>query len=151
ASRVVSDGAGGAIVVWTDSGGGAGSSVLRAQRVNAAGALLWPVSGIALSPPAVVEVNVKMTSDNAGGAVIAWCDNRNGNFDLFAQRVNASGTALWTANGIAVCNVAGNQVRPRMVSVPSGSVYVCWVDQRNPGAGIYVQLISTQGVPQWTT
>ncbi|TAK53579.1 MAG: hypothetical protein EPO24_14210, partial [Bacteroidetes bacterium] len=45
-----------------------------------------------------------MIDDGAGGAIIAWSDNRNGNYDIYAQRLNAEGIAQWAANGIVLCN-----------------------------------------------
>ena len=43
---------------------------------------------------------------------VEWVDRRTGGVnDIYAQRVDASGSTLWTANGIAVCNAAGAQSR----------------------------------------
>jgi hypothetical protein len=48
-----------------------------------------------------------IVSDNAGGAIIAWRDTRSVNWDVYAQRVNASGVAQWTANGVPLCAATG--------------------------------------------
>src|SRR5262245_4583427 len=45
-------------------------------------------------------------SDGAGGAIVAWQDMRGGvgsPGDIYAQRVNAAGVALWAAQGASVC------------------------------------------------
>ena len=34
-------------------------------------------------------------SDGAGGVIVAWADLRNGNFDVYAQRLNVAGMPLW--------------------------------------------------------
>ncbi len=50
-----------------------------------------------------------ITSDGSGGAIITWYDNRSGNRDIYAQRVNSDGAAQWTADGVAICTASGDQ------------------------------------------
>jgi hypothetical protein len=41
--------------------------------------------------------------DDSGGAYIAWADTREGyQYDLYVQRVDASGNVLWTLDGVRV-------------------------------------------------
>src|SRR5206468_3053271 len=103
---LVSDGTGGAIVAWSDYRSG-GSYDVYAQRVNSAGAVLWTFNGVALCTVAGEQSLPSIAQDGAGGAVVTWQDYRSGQGDIYAQRVNASGTPLWTLDGVAICT-SGN-------------------------------------------
>ena len=59
-------------------------------------------NGTAIGTGANNQVNAVAVPDGAGGAIIAWADNRVNTYDIYAQRVNAWGQALWTANGVPV-------------------------------------------------
>ncbi len=37
-----------------------------------------------------------ITADGSGGAILVWQDDRNGNFDIFAQKVDFTGKIRWT-------------------------------------------------------
>src|SRR5882724_287809 len=50
----------------------------------------------------------QVISDGAGGAIITWVDTRNGAQDIYAQRIDATGTLLWNVDGIAICNAASD-------------------------------------------
>jgi len=38
-----------------------------------------------------------ITGDGSGGAIITWDDHRDGNFNIYAQRINSSAAAQWAA------------------------------------------------------
>src|SRR5258706_1554610 len=119
-STIVSDGAGGAIVTWIDFRSGTNYDIY-AQRVNAAGVSQWAADGVALSTAADGQRDPTMVSDGAGGAIVAWFDRRSGtNYDIYAQRVNAAGVPLWTANGVALSAAANHQYSPTIPSDTAG-------------------------------
>ena len=141
------DGAGGAIIAWRD---GRIPEGIYAQRVSAAGAILWNSAGVSICAASGYQHNPVMVADGSGGAYIAWDDERNGNKDIFAQRVDANGNALWPADGRAVCIASGSQELPQIAADQFGC-YVTWKDYRTGNYDIYVQKISTDGAPQWAT
>ncbi|MGB6814328.1 MAG: hypothetical protein WBE23_15605 [Candidatus Sulfotelmatobacter sp.] len=107
--RVVSDGAGGVIVVWLDGRAGSCDESSMAecdiygQRLDSAGALLWGSAGIPVSTTANNQgVNgLAMVSDAAGGAIVAFSDSRAGEgLTVYAQRIDTSGNPVWPANGV---------------------------------------------------
>jgi len=106
--QVVSDGAGGAIFTWVDTRNG-GTQDIYAQRINATGTLQWNVDGVAICNAVSDQYSPRLVSDTAGGAIIAWYDNRAGNYDIYAQRIHASGAVQWTTDGVAICSATGNQ------------------------------------------
>ena len=91
-------------------------------------------------------------SDGSGGSIIAWVDGRSDAAgDVYIQRVNAWGVPQWTANGVALCNVIGEQNWPTIVSDGAGGAIVAWMDFRNTlNFDTYVQRVNGAGSPQWT-
>ena len=155
-SSIISDGNGGAIIAWNDnqvdSYHNTLSWAINTQRINASGVVQWTADGVAIgtmskspgiiTPPAI-------TSDGSGGAIITWHDYRNGNWDIYVQRINANGVALWTAGGVPICTESSDQMGPGIVSDDIGGAIIAWHDGRNPG-DIYAQRINASGVVQWT-
>jgi hypothetical protein len=94
-----------------------------------------------------------MISDGSGGAILTWQDYRsnNGFADIYAQRMSSSGTMLWTANGVNICNQAAAQRGPKLVSDGSNGAIITWYDNRAGNYDIYTQRIGSAGAVQWTT
>jgi hypothetical protein len=121
---LVSDGSGGAIVSWDQTA----SQVLYAQHVLASGVVdpAWPSGGVLFCSALNTRNTLQPVTDGAGGAIIAWADSRNGNFDIYAQRILASGAAGWPVNGVAVVAATGTQSAPAAASDGSGGMILCW-------------------------
>jgi hypothetical protein len=148
---LVSDGAGGAIIAWQDARHP--SSGIYAQRVNASGTVLWTANGVPVLSITGGQ-HVKIESDSAGGAIIAWTDYRNGlsESDIYAQRLDASGNALWAVNGIPVSAAAEYQQLGEIVTDASGGAMMVWMDHRSGTEyDIYAQRVDPLGNMLWTT
>ncbi len=145
---VTSDGSSGAIVAWIDSRNG--NDDIFAQRVNASGTLLWTANGVPLCVDTEDQNHLAIDSDGAGGAIATWRDDRNGNADIYAQRVSVSGTVLWTADGVGVCMAIGSQFRPTVTSDGAGGSIVTWEDLRSGVRDIYARRVDSSGAAQWT-
>lgn len=148
---IASDGAGGAIITWYDYRGT--DADIYAQRVNAAGVPQWSPNGVLICGATNTQYAPSIVSDGAGGAIITWDDYRSGTtYDIYAQKVNASGLVQWTSNGVAVCTAGNNQYSPLIVSDGSGGAIIGWYDYRNNSdADVYAQRINSNGSPQWIT
>ncbi len=48
------------------------------------------------------QVQPKIANAPSGETIVSWYDNRVGGFDVYAQRLDDSGTPLWTPNGVLV-------------------------------------------------
>ncbi len=148
--QIISDGAGGAIVTWQDYRSGSDWDVY-AQRANASGVTQWTTDGVTLCTAMGNQQSPQITSDGAGGAIVTWHDFRSGNYDIYAQRVNASGTVQWTANGAALCTATGTQQYPTITSDGAGGAIVTWQDRRSgTNYDIYAQRVNASGTVQWT-
>jgi hypothetical protein len=79
---------------------------------------------------ALPQEKPELEPDGSGGAIIAWSDRRNGNPDVYAQRMGPSGSAAWTADGVAVVNAAAQQNFPALTQVSGGGAMFAWQDFR---------------------
>ncbi|MEQ1833809.1 MAG: hypothetical protein ABL977_12200, partial [Candidatus Eisenbacteria bacterium] len=109
-----------------------------------------PVDGLPVSTAVrqqVLLARTSIVSDGAGGAVIAWRDNRNDS-DMFAARVLANGQVdpAWTANGIAIVSAPAAQFNGTIASDGHGGLFAVWQDRRNgPDSDIYMQHMLVTG------
>ena len=126
---IVSDGSGGAIITWFENR--SGNWDIYAQRINASGVVQWTADGVAICTAASHQQYPTIVSDGSGGAIITWYDFRSGNYDIYAQRINASGIVQWTVNGVAICTATGDQYSPTVISDGSNGAIITWYDPRN--------------------
>lgn len=141
---ITTDGSGGAIISWQDTRAGTGD--IYAQRMNGAGATQWTANGVSVCSAIANQDHPVLTSDGSGGAIIVWNDARNGNPDIFSQRLNASGGAVWASNGEPVVNATAKQASPALAGVSGGGAIFAWQDFRNDNKGdIYAARLSGSG------
>ncbi len=143
---IAPDGEGGAIVTWEDY---RNSSVdIYANRVSYAGTAFWGTNGKAVCNSANDQVKPFITADGAGGCVITWEDGRNGNVDVFAQRFDNGGNAVWSTNGKVICSDTYDQWKPRICADARGGAYIAWNDYREATSDyldVYAQRIEQYG------
>lgn len=151
---IVSDNNGGVIISWTDERNAAiNLSDIYAQRVSANGLVLWTVNGVAICSKINAQENTAIASDGAGGAIIAWEDNRNGlDYNIFAQSINAFGDIQWNIDGIVVCNASNNQKKPQVIAAETGQAIFVWEDSRVANAvfDVYAIKINSAGGNAWS-
>ncbi|MBU1700599.1 MAG: hypothetical protein KJ970_02460 [Candidatus Eisenbacteria bacterium] len=145
--QIVSDGAGGVIVVWCDVT--AGETNLYAQRIGPSGALLWDPAGKAVCTVVGSQQSPHAVADGLGGVVVAWGDYRSVTVDVYAQRLNSSGVRQWTSTGVLVCDATGDEYVDGLVDDQTGGAIVVWVDHRD-GQQVYAQRVNSVGSPIWT-
>jgi FlgD Ig-like domain len=97
-----------------------------------------------------VQGPVVMSSDQAGGAILAWVDGRVSESDIYARRVSSAGTPLWASDGIPICTATNLQLHLQLVGLPDASAVAVWRDYRAlPASGIYAQRIAIDGSLAW--
>jgi hypothetical protein len=152
---IASDGAGGAIVAWVDFRRTIYGDIY-AQRVGANGTVRWSTNGVALCTTGGENVYPEVTSDGSGGAIVTWMDGRMGAdpyglvpYDIYAQRVLASGAVQWQANGVVACDAASQQQGPKIVSDGMGGAIIAWWDARSASEALYAQRMAPDGTALW--
>ncbi|MBA3680788.1 MAG: T9SS type A sorting domain-containing protein [Bacteroidetes bacterium] len=147
-SAIIDAGNGSAIITWEDFR--AGNYDIYAQKIDSSGNVLWTANGVAVCSKTNHQKNPKITADNNGGAIIVWEDSVNNFWDIYAQRINASGVIVWTTNGVAICNVPNAQINPKIDSDDAGGAILTWQDKRNnTDYDIYAQRIDGNGLVLW--
>jgi hypothetical protein len=142
------DDLGGAVITWQDKRNSTDYDIY-AQRLNSAGIVQWAANGVVVCNSNGVQNNPRIEPDGSNGALISWIDKRVGtDYDIYAQRISASGTAMWSANGVAVCSAANNQTAQDMKYLGSNGVVIAWKDDRNGKFDIYTQQLNLSGVAQ---
>lgn len=147
--KICSDGTGGAIITWEDKRN-AGIEDIYAQRINSSGDVIWRANGTPICNETNWQHNPEICSDEEGGAIITWADNRRSDTDIYVQRINSTGYTLWTANGTPVCTENGAQSFPQIVKDGFGGAIISWQDLRGSDWNIYAQRINSTGHILWT-
>ena len=154
APRIITDGRGGAIICWYDERVLLNTFDIYAQRIDKDGYVRWTVNGIAVSAAAASQSKPEMVSDGEGGAIIVWTDTRNGDNDVYAQRIDSSGAVRWAQDGIPIATGTTNQADPKIATDGKHGAIVTW----NAGTGgfpptskIYAMRLTPNGDLRWGT
>ncbi len=147
--QLISDGSGGAIIVWQDDRISAIESDIYAQKINETGNIKWTLNGKVICDASSYQKNPQIVSNSSGGAIIAWSDNRSTSEDIYTQYIDANGQTQWQNNGIPICNSTGIQNNTKICTDGNGGAIIVWEDLRNGNIDIYAQLINNTGFTKW--
>ena len=155
ASAVCSDGAGGAFVTYNPR-------TIGAQHVDQNGALPWGPGGMVVSNASQSSYSgpsgACIVADGLGGAIVSWSDARwydsfcihGCGTALFVQRLDATGAASWTANGVLLRSpINSARGTPEIATDGGGGAFVVWDDGRNGGLAVYGQHVDAAGNFAW--
>jgi hypothetical protein len=92
-----------------------------------------------------------LVSDGDGGAIIAWTVYCNSSIDIYAQRIDAAGAALWAAGGVLLSDQPYDKWLNGIVSDSAGGAIVVWADNVPPRPVIRAQRVNAAGTRLWTT
>lgn len=148
----VSDSKGGSIIAWDDTRNSLVSqSDIYVQRVRKNGVVKFITNGLAICTNTALQKSSAICMAGAGSAIVTWEDNRAGNYDIYAQKIDSSGNILWTANGVLVCSKTTSQKNPKIISDNNGGAIIVWEDSLNNYWDVSAQRISSTGAPLWTS
>lgn len=157
AQVLISDNAGGAIVLWKDVRNQ--TPQLYAQHIDDQGNKKWDEDGVPIFAEPTIDANsiwgVKLLHDGEGGYLVIWADERNMNqavgysADIYAQKINADGVIQWETAGRIICDADGLQSNYNVIEDGHGGAFIVWEDHRSAKPGIYAQHIDNNGASQW--
>ena len=114
-----------------------------------------PSINLPISTVAETQREARICSDGAGNTFIFWRDYRNEptifGGDLYAQKLDALGIPLWTANGMSLISGTGGQFDPKVISDGEQGAYLVW--RTTPNAfqdySLHAQRINNNGNKLW--
>jgi hypothetical protein len=148
--QVVSDGSGGAIVVWIGD-----ANTILAQRLDATGTPQWDPAGVVVGTGDGLYLDGCIPSD-PDGAILFWessVEVTPGTYGSLskAQRVDGSGVVQWSPSRVRLSTDNVGQIY--LVAVPDGAsgAIFAWDDYRTAEDDIYAQRITAAGnvAPGW--
>jgi hypothetical protein len=140
------------LLVWEDWRGV--DTDIYVQGVNGTtGAIRYAINGLVVCNAAGDQKRPSVVADGAGGVIVGWQDFRSGTtLDAYAQRF-VLGANAWTANGVGLCTLTGNQQNLVGTSDGSGGAIYAWDDDR-AGVGnhdVYGNRVDIAGTRLWGT
>ena len=140
---IASDGAGGAFLAWNQRQGA--DNDVQAQRISAAGASLWPGSGMAIGALGNAD-GPRIVADGCGGAIVALVAQQTWlKPELYAQRLSADGDAQWSLHGAAVGLGRVIWFNGAVAADGQGGVVLAWADYNDGDYNVFAQVIDGGG------
>lgn len=142
--NVLQDGEGGAYAVWQRNY--FGFDMIRAQRINADGNIMWDSAGVKITDGALFDRIPQLIRDNLSGGIVTAFRGTVG-YSIMAQRISPNGHKLWNSAITVTPNGPQNEC-----SITAGDVFsngglmaVTWITS----GPVYAQLIDTSGNKLW--
>ncbi|NVM03021.1 MAG: hypothetical protein HWN67_11830, partial [Candidatus Helarchaeota archaeon] len=110
----------------------------------------WIGNGIAICTASNTQRYPQICSNGSDGAIMVWEDTRNGNYDIYVQKISSNGTIHWDQDGVPICTDNDDQYDPRICSDGAGGAIITWRDWRGVSSDVYVQRIAANGTVMWT-
>ncbi|MBN2056104.1 carboxypeptidase regulatory-like domain-containing protein [bacterium] len=142
--RLIRSEDGGYLLVWQQEPPAKQSPDVYIQKFDASGDRLWGETGILVCTNDSGQYEPKLCTDGAGGAIVAWMDQRDEIQNIYAQWVDASGVARWDDEGVQVSHGAGSAECPFCAADDQGGAFVVF-----QSSGSYCQRILASGEVAW--
>lgn len=135
---------GGVIATWVPD---QSDGLLRMQKVDSTGALLWVNNALQASQTVISQMDNAMDRLADGSIMFTWCNGGNSaTTRVRLARVLPSGQRAW-AQDIILRELPVAVEQASIAAVSDTEVVVTWLDRRDNG--IYGQRVGASGVPQW--
>lgn len=139
----------GIYVAWADNRLGIDYDIY-AQSLQFDGTPNWNINGnpvcSAFGNQSAVDI---VSTTSIAGLVLTWKDSRNGQTDIFAQKISPLGAPLWNSNGIPIAVTPYSQINPNICSDGNGGVIITWQDSTINDWDVKSQRVDSQGNCLW--
>jgi len=117
-------------IIWQDDRNG--DNDIYGQKIDSSGNNLWPNGDLAISvKTADNQENPKATIDNNNNLYIVWQDYRNGNNDIYGQKIDSNGNIIWSNDVRINSDAFGEQKNPEVIINQSGNLVITWQDNKD--------------------
>jgi hypothetical protein len=117
------------IIAWYDNRNG--NDDIYAQRFDSSGAEIDTNFKVNQDQTTTSQRYPQVDMDNKGDFVIAWCDTRKGNEDIYLQRFGSDGLPIDTNLKVNTDASSSSQRNPSVAMDGWGDVIVAWQDYRD--------------------
>ncbi len=149
-AHIATDGTGGAFFAWYEIRSGVDWDFdIFAQRLDIDGNNLWNPEGVPICVVPGGQADPVIVQDGEGGVIIAWRDQRDQYFKIYAQRLDGAGNIRWTPNGVLVCTSNDPEYMPQVVPDGHGNFFIAWRDDRWGYGQVYCQKLDGDGNLLW--
>lgn len=141
------DGVGGVLLAWQSN------NDIFGMRVGANGTNIWPAP-VPLSKTITSNQTVPIIAIvSFTEAMVAFNDNRNGNVDLYLNKIDISTGNLLLTIDTPICKATGTQNQHSVFPDQNGGLYISWSDGRGANIDLYALRVKSDGLPEtgWTT
>jgi hypothetical protein len=136
------DNSGGVTIGWHDLRNGVTGDIYAQRLLLANAGVSWAVNGIAVCVAANDQTLTGAATDGTG-TYFVWIDYR-ATASVYVQRLNLSGSPLFTANGFQPTSLAATS-NPVIAADGIGGVVIAWIDLRSGSGDIYAQRFDVNG------
>jgi hypothetical protein len=143
---IAMDNSGNFVITWYDTRNG--DYDIYAQRYDYSGVPLGLNFKVNDDLDTLGQFTPVVAMDNSGNFVISWQDYRNGNYDVYAQRYDSSGTPIGSNFKANDDTETALQVLTAIAMDGSGKFVIAWRDDRNTTKNdVYAQRYDSSGTP----
>lgn len=133
------------VIVWLDKRESNEWDIF-AQRYSGEGLPIGPNFKVNDDTSDIEQEHPSVAVDSLGNFVVVWADERNGNFDVYAQRYSGEGVAIGINFKVNDDTGDALQYWPNCATAKDGSLVVTWVDKRiNDDYNIFAQRFTSDG------
>lgn len=144
------DGTGGVVVVWRDERSGDSDLYAEGFQPDGQRSPAWSADGSAVCVQPGEQGKHLLVPDGAGGAYLAWVDERSGTPLPYLTHLRADGqptAGWWTAQGTCLSTDLFQSVRSMALSTDeSTAVFVAWNWTYGDAGGVRVQRVRRDGL-----
>lgn len=142
--KVAADWKGNFVITWHDFRNG--NADIYAQRFDSTGALVDTNFKVNDDVTEAIQFYPDCSTDSLGNFVIVWKDERNGTYDIYAQRFDSLGNALGSNFRVDQSPNGFDQWEPAVSMSRGGEFVVAWRDEREYKS-VYKRRYDSSGNP----
>jgi len=162
---ITTNGYGGCFISWMDSryGEDPEDRDVYLQMIDGRGNARWSPDGNSVCASDFYQGSPAIAPDGQGGAIVAWVGysaQEELKSDIYAQRIDANGNAVWSGGGVVVSDKPAFEQTPLIYSDGCGGAFIAWFEHgvhTDRGSipipeyseGVYLQAIDAYGNTRW--
>ncbi len=124
-----------------------GNKDIFLEKYNSAdGSAVWNGVKVNVDASSSDQIKADLAVDSSGNMYIVWMDDRNSNWDIYAQKYDPAGNNLWVAD-LKINSDAGvaNQENPKIAVDDEDNFYVVWEDEISGDEDVFLAKFDPNG------